>query len=70
MNLNYQWEEIEPGAQVRIVGERGQFTFRKLDKNGDVEVYGGANGHLMFRTFSADRVRIKGKRRMKRGENV
>jgi len=56
------WGTISNGDPVKIKGERGQFTFLshvKVSSTGDeyIEVYGGANGHLMFRSFSADRVR-------------
>jgi hypothetical protein len=70
MTLNYDWETVEKGTPVKVVGERGNFTFCKQDKNGDIEVYGGANGHLMFRTFTANRIRIKGKRRTEKATNV
>lgn len=63
--LTYRWELIEAGTPVKIAGVRGQFVFKKVDKNGDIEVYGGANGHAMFRTFTADKVRVKGHRRTK-----
>lgn len=70
MNLEYDWATVEVGTAVKVLGERGNFAFRKVDKNGDIEVFGGSNGYAMFRTFSADRVRIKGKRRNRKGENV
>jgi hypothetical protein len=62
-DYTYNWNAIEPGTSVKIAGERGQFVFRKVDRNGDVEVFGGSSGRLMVRTFRADRVRVKGHRR-------
>jgi Na+-transporting NADH:ubiquinone oxidoreductase subunit NqrF len=59
----YDWAAIEPGTPVKIAGERGEFVFRKVDRNGDVEVFGGSSGRLMVRTFRADRLRVKGHRR-------
>jgi hypothetical protein len=61
--LAYDWANVEAGTPVKVIGERGQFVFRKVDKNGDVEVHGGANGKAMLRTFRAERIKIKGKRR-------
>lgn len=59
---SHNWGTISNGDLVKIKGERGQFTFLnhvKVSSTGDeyIEVYGGANGHLMFRSFSTDRVR-------------
>lgn len=62
-DYTYNWNAIEAGTPVKIAGERGQFVFRKVDRNGDVEVFGGSSGRLMVRTFRADRVRVKGHRR-------
>jgi len=53
------WSSVEAGVPVRVRGLRGQFVFRRVDRNGDVEVYGGSNGRLMVRTFSAGRVHTK-----------
>lgn len=64
----YDWTQIDPGTPLKIVGERGQFVFRKIDQNGDVECHGGSNGRAMIRTFNANRVKIRGKRRTKRIE--
>lgn len=62
----YDWTQIEIGTPIKIVGERGQFVFRKVDHNGDIECHGGSNGRAMIRTFTAERVKIRGKRRTKR----
>jgi hypothetical protein len=53
------WGHVDQGASVRVAGLRGQFVFRKVDRNGDIEVFGGASGRAMFRTFSASRVTVK-----------
>jgi hypothetical protein len=67
--LTYDWSTIEVGTTVKVIGERGEFVFRKVDQNGDIEVHGGASGRLMIRTFRSDRIKIKGKRRTKRELN-
>lgn len=61
--MTYDWGTVPKGTVLKIRGERGTFTFRKVDQNGDIEVFGGANGKEMIRTFTADRITIKGKRR-------
>ena len=67
--LSYDWTKIEEGTPVKIKGERGAFVFRRIDKNGDIEVHGGSNGRAMFRTFHAERITIKGHRRTKKESN-
>ena len=67
--LSYDWSKIEQGTTVEVVGKRGTFVFRRIDKNGDVEVHGGSNGRAMFRTFHAGRITIKGHRRTKKGSS-
>jgi len=63
-----QWNKLANGDSVRVKGERGQFTFIRhvsVQETGEewVDVYGGANGHLMFRSFVPSRVKPQVKRR-------
>jgi hypothetical protein len=58
------WEAIEKGSEVRIVGVPGAFQFMStnIERDGQrvVTVWGGdrkPTGIRMFRTFYADRVR-------------
>lgn len=60
--------KIVQGDEVKVKGERGQFTFLShvtIPDTGEeyVDVYGGANGHLMFRSFDPSRVKPQVRRR-------
>lgn len=63
-----QWGKISNGDLVKVKGERGQFTFishvRTADSDQEwVDVYGGSNGFLMFRSFDPSKVRPVKKKR-------
>ena len=58
---NTDWTTIERGTEVRVERVTGSFIFHSVNPNGDVTVFGGSKdpgGIRMFRTFTADRVRV------------
>lgn len=57
MEKKIDWTTVEVGTEVKVKGERGRFTFLKVYDNGDISVFGGANGKNMYRAFTADRCR-------------
>ena len=57
MEKQIDWTTVEVGTEVKVRNERGRFTFVGVHDNGDVSVYGGANGRVMFRAFTSDRCR-------------
>ncbi len=42
---------------VKITRLKGNFKIVQIRDDDSVTVYGGANGHRMFRTFTADRLK-------------
>ncbi len=63
-----QWNKLASGDSVRVKGQRGQFTFIRhvsVKETGEewIDVYGGANGHMMFRSFVPDLVKPQVRRR-------
>lgn len=48
---------LERGVELSITGERGRFTFLKINNDGSLNVWGGRTGHEKLRDFRADRVK-------------
>lgn len=50
-----EFEGMEPGHPVKVIGHRGKFAFRFAETDGDsilsVCVLGGTAGHSKFRHF-------------------
>lgn len=59
--------ELVKGDQVKVTGERGEFTVMSTKTEGDgrivVTVWGGAGGRQSIRTFYRERVKQPKKRR-------
>lgn len=52
---------LEPGTEVKIIGERGRFRFVKYVQTEDgtewLDFVGGKGGHECFRAFRPDRIK-------------
>lgn len=48
---------LERGTELSITGERGRFTFLKINTDGSALCWGGPTGHEKMRDFRIDRVR-------------
>jgi len=46
---------IEEGQKILVEDEPGNYTFKYVDKNGDVTCWGGLSGNEMWRSFRASR---------------
>jgi hypothetical protein len=58
---------IEQGTELSIIGETGRFKFMYVfDRDNSLTVYGGRNGHAMFRSFMPNRVsRVHTKKKLR-----
>ena len=59
ISTDINWQQIDKGTEVKVSDVAGAFIFM-YERNGEITVYGGSrnpNGHRMFRTFTAERVR-------------
>lgn len=48
--------ELTTDDVVGVIGEDGYFFFNGVAKNGDVKLYGGADGMHEYRAFTPDRI--------------
>jgi Na+-transporting NADH:ubiquinone oxidoreductase subunit NqrF len=58
---------IEQGTELSIIGETGRFKFMYVfDRDHSITVYGGKNGHAMFRSFMPNQVsRVHTKKKLR-----
>ena len=69
-----EWGGFTTGDPIKVVGERGSFTFRyaQLEDDGETAksicVVGGISGHSHFRHFLPERVKALPKRRTKKSQ--
>jgi hypothetical protein len=67
-----EWNGFTTGDPIKVIGERGSFTFRYAQLDGDGEtvksicVVGGISGHSHFRHFLPERVKALPKRRARK----
>lgn len=54
-DVNDWKSSVERGTRVKVTGERGVFTFYKVDDDGSICVFGGSGGKKMFRSFRVER---------------
>jgi len=70
-----EWNGFTTGDPIKVLGERGEFTFRwaQMDDDGEtvksVCVIGGAKGHNAFRHFYPDRLKPIPRRRTRRSKS-
>jgi hypothetical protein len=65
-----EWEGLTPGDPVRVIGERGDFTFVSVHIKDDeviaVNVHGGVHGHVTHRAFYPHKVTSKRSKRTRK----
>lgn len=47
---------LTPGVVFTVTGERGRFTFRKVNPDGSLACFGGTFGRERWRDFRPDRL--------------